>query len=178
MAPLVTSFAPSVSTGCLVRTDSVAQEMGYVPDGMSAAQWKQIQAKEKATKAKKKFGAVGPQSFQSRSLQSFQTDMEQGKTGHLLPVFNAKERIQRGEIKQEDIPYMQRGGNWDNSDVKGAKKVQWNSIDKKYKAQSSSSGGIDWMGVKPPKGGPATAKQKITPVPKKKNNNGWNFLKP
>ena len=27
---------------------------------------------------------------------------------------------------------MQRGGNWDNSDVKGAKKLSWNDTDKRY----------------------------------------------
>ena len=42
-----------------------------------------------------------------------------------MPVFNAKEKLARNEIKLEDIPYMQRGGAWDNSDVKGAKKLPW-----------------------------------------------------
>ena len=27
---------------------------------------------------------------------------------------------------------MQRGGNWDNSDVKGAKKIKWDEGDQKY----------------------------------------------
>ena len=42
-----------------------------------------------------------------------------------MPVFNAKEKVRAGKLKAEDIPYMQRGGNWDNSDVKGAKKKGW-----------------------------------------------------
>ena len=29
-----------------------------------------------------------------------------------MPVFNANEKIRRGEIKREDVPYMQRGGKW------------------------------------------------------------------
>merc|ERR1712157_100881 len=61
-----------------------------------------------------------------------------------------------GELKVEDIPYMQRGGNWDNTDVKGAKKVSWLNSDKEYasggykKTQSVSifgeGAGLDWTG--------------------------------
>lgn len=83
--------------------------MAYIPDGMSPEQWRKVQEKENATKAKKKFGVYGPQSFKSRSLQSFQKDLDKGKAGHLLPVFNAKEQVKQGKIKPEDIPYMQRG---------------------------------------------------------------------
>lgn len=109
-------------------------KVGYVPDGMTPAQWKKYQEEEKKNTANKNFAALGPQSFKSRSLQSFQTDLEKGKTGHLLPVMFAKDRIKKGEIKASDVPYMQRGGNWDDSDVKGAKKKQWNAIDKKQEA--------------------------------------------
>lgn len=52
--------------------------------------------------------------------------------------------------------YMQRGGAWDNSDVKGAKKKKWLSSDKDYagggfrKEQSVSifgkGAGLDWTG--------------------------------
>jgi hypothetical protein len=79
-----------------------------------------------------------------------------------MPVFNAKEKVKRGELKVEDIPYMQRGGNWDNSDVKGAKKARWNKSDKEYaaggfkKEQSVSifgvGEGLDWTGSKGRKG--------------------------
>lgn len=75
-----------------------------------------------------------------------------------MPVTNAKERVARGELKVEDIPYMQRGGNWDNSDVKGAKKVKWLKSDKYYadggfkKEQSVSifgyGKGLDWTGAR------------------------------
>ena len=50
----------------------------------------------------------------------------------MFPVFNANERVAKGELRREDIPYMQRGGNWDNSDVKGAKKINWLASDKAY----------------------------------------------
>ena len=50
-----------------------------------------------------------------------------------MPVFNAEERIKKGEIRPEDVPYMQRGGRWDNTDIKGAKNVRkWLPSDKAY----------------------------------------------
>ena len=71
-------------------------------------------------------------------------------------LFKAKERVAKGELKVEDIPYMQRGGAWDNSDVKGAKKKKWLNSDKEYanggflKSQSVSilgeGAGLDWTG--------------------------------
>ena len=94
---------------------------GYVPSGMTEGQWKQIQKKELDERKKLNLGGVGPRGFKSRSFDSFQRDLEAGKVDHAMPVFNAKEKLARKEIKLEDIPYMQRGGNWDNSDVKGAK---------------------------------------------------------
>jgi hypothetical protein len=57
---------------------------------------------------------------------------------------------------------MQRGGAWDNSDVKGAAKKKWLSSDKEYsgggfrKEQSASifgnGAGLDWTGKKGPTG--------------------------
>ena len=51
---------------------------------------------------------------------------------------------------------MQRGGSWDNSDIRGAKKKRWLSSDKQYasggyrKEQSVSifgkGAGLDWTG--------------------------------
>lgn len=121
--------------------------VGYVPSGMSPEQWRKLQQKENKVKATKKFGAYGPQTFQSRSLQSFQTDLESGKAGHLMPMFNAKDKLKKGAIKQQDIPYMQRGGNWDDSDVKGAKEKVHNEYDKKYKANERPAR-LDWsMGI-------------------------------
>lgn len=80
----------------------------------------------------------------------------------MMPVMNAKERVKKGELKWEDIPYMQRGGAWDNSDVKGAKKARWLQSDKAYaeggfrKEQSVSifgyGQGLDWTGTRSPSG--------------------------
>jgi hypothetical protein len=77
---------------------------------MSPEQYRKLQAKENEQKVKKQFGAFGPQSFKSRSLQSFQQDLEKGKAGHLMLVMNAKDLVKRGKLKPEDVPYMQRGG--------------------------------------------------------------------
>jgi len=76
---------------------------------MTPEQWRKLQTKEKASKASKNYGAFGPQTFKSRSLKAFQEDLEKGKASHLLPMFNAKQKLKQGKIKQEDIPYMQRG---------------------------------------------------------------------
>ena len=75
----------------------------------------------------KNLGGNGPRGYKSRSFDEFQRALEAGETEHLMPVFNAKEKLARKEIKLEDIPYMQRGGAWDNSDVKGAKKASLES---------------------------------------------------
>mmetsp|Transcript_9763 Transcript_9763/g.14038 ORF Transcript_9763/g.14038 Transcript_9763/m.14038 type:complete len:229 (-) Transcript_9763:98-784(-) len=131
----------------------------YVPDGFTPESYRKFKDQERKKaddKKKKSLGGVGPRGFKSRSMQSFQEALERGEAEHLLPVFNAEERVRRGEIKREDIPYMQRGGSWDNSDVRGAKKKRWLSSDKDYatggfkKEQSVSifgkGEGLDWTG--------------------------------
>jgi hypothetical protein len=105
---------------------------------------------------------MGPRGFKSRSFQSFQEALEKGDAAHMMPMFNSKEKLKSGEIKMEDIPYMQRGGSWDNSDVKGAKKVKWLGSDKEYsgggfkKEQSVSiwgfGEGLDWTGSRSKQG--------------------------
>jgi hypothetical protein len=37
-------------------------------------------------------------------MQSFQEALERGEASHLMPVFNSKEKIARGEIRPEDVP--------------------------------------------------------------------------
>ena len=139
------------------KSTSATRLYGYVPSGFTPEQYKKFKEDEKKkAQAKKNLGGVGPRGFKSRSMQSFQEAMERGEATHLMPVFNAKERVKRGELKVEDIPYMQRGGNWDNSDVKGAKKKSWLKSDKEYssggykKEQSVSifgkGEGLDWSG--------------------------------
>jgi hypothetical protein len=138
----------------LARTRSV----GYVPDGMTPDQYKKLKQKEQEDAKLKKFGAFGPQSFKSRSLQSFQKDLEAGKAGHLMPVFNAKEKLKAGQLREKDIPYMQRLGAWDDSDIRGGggKKKAWRSEDEKYNANAAPPS-VDWMGRNQRSGGPARA---------------------
>ncbi len=59
---------------------------------------------------KQNLGCLGPKGFQSRSMQSFQEAPKRGEAAHLLLMMNAKERLAKGEIKPEVIPYMQRDG--------------------------------------------------------------------
>ena len=153
---LLISTAGAFTAPSTGRT-STTQLNGYVPDGFTAASYKKFKEEEAKKKAKaKNLGGLGPRGFKSRSFQSFQEALERGEATHLLPVENASARIKSGELKPEDIPYMQRGGNWDNSDIKGARKARWLSSDKDYasggfkKEQSVSifgkGEGLDWTG--------------------------------
>jgi hypothetical protein len=116
--------------------------VGYVPDGMSPEQYKKLREKEK--NLGKNLGKYGPQTFKSRSMQSFQKDLEAGKATHLLPVFNAQEKLKKGLIKKTDIPYMQRMGAWDDSDL-GKKGKKWRDEDKVYN-QNQKEFTFDWSG--------------------------------
>jgi hypothetical protein len=150
--------------------------MVYVPDGFTKESYAKFKEEERKKNAKKNLGGVGPKGFRSRSMQSFQEALERGEAEHLLPVMNAKERLAKGELKLEDIPYMQRGGAWDNSDVKGAKRKKWLSSDKEYanggykKEQSVSifgkGEGLDWTGTRSRTG--PTQPAKSQPEEKKK----------
>lgn len=61
------------------------------------------------------------------------------KVRHLFPVMFAKERIKRGEIKPADVPYEQRQGSYDNSDVNngyvpsGMSVHEWHELQRKEK---------------------------------------------
>lgn len=143
---------------------------GYVPDGFTKESYAKFKAEEAKKKQNKNLGRLGPKGFQSRSFQSFQEALERGEASHLMPVLNAKERVKKGEIRMEDIPYMQRGGNWDNSDVKGAKKIKWLKSDQEYasggykKEQSVSifgkGEGLDWTGTRSRSGPVASSNPK------------------
>jgi hypothetical protein len=136
----------------------VAPLNAYVPAGLSAAEYQRIkQADQK--KLGNNLGGVGPRGFKSRSMQSWQEAYERGETKHSIAPFGYREALKKGEIKKEDVPYMVRGGAWDNSDVAGAKKKRWLKSDKEYasggykKEQSVSilggGPGFDWTGTRP-----------------------------
>ena len=135
------------------------RQMGYIPDGLSKAEWEALKKKEKNTK---NLGASGPRGYKSRSFQSFLEAKERGEADYNMPMFNAKEKLARGEIKEIDIPYMQRpGGSWDNSDIKGAKKLPWTKSDSEYDPFGANEGKFKfpWQGnenlpARPPDGDP------------------------
>ncbi len=152
-----TAFQQPISAPHTARVSTQLYE--YIPTGFTKESWAKFKGKEQKKKeeqAKKNLGRMGPKGFQSRSFQSFQEALERGEASHMMPVENAEQRIKSGELKPEDIPYMQRGGNWDNSDLKGAKKIRWLNSDKDYatggfkKSQSVSifgeGAGLDWTG--------------------------------
>ena len=155
---------PNVKDHTNVGISSGSALLGYVPSGFTPESYAKFKAEEQKKKqAKKNLGGLGPRGFKSRSMQSFQEALERGEAKHLVPVFNAEEKIKKGIIRPEDVPYMQRGGSWDNTDVKNARnKKRWLKSDKDYssggykKEQSVSifgyGDGLDWTGKKSKKG--------------------------
>jgi hypothetical protein len=73
----------------------------------------------------KDLGRVGPRGFKSRSMQAWQQAYERGEATHSIAPFGYWELLKEGKISKKDVPYMVRGGSWDNSDVKGAKRLKW-----------------------------------------------------
>ncbi|CAN0426960.1 unnamed protein product, partial [Phaeothamnion confervicola] len=132
-------------------SSSSVQRMTYIPDGLTAEQWRGIRQREQAATQGKNLGAVGVTKFKSRSQRAWQ----EAGAEHLFPV-------DPRTVPLEERPYMMRGGSWDNSDLKKAtKRVSWIKADVEYanggerRAQSVSvfGGGapfaserLDWTG--------------------------------
>jgi hypothetical protein len=154
----IQAFAPSSFSGrkSSPRLLVALSAGGYVPDGLSPAEYNKIKEADKK-KVGKNLGKLGPRGFKSRSMQAWQEAYESGHAGHTFAPIDYKKMMQQGKIKKEEVPYMVRGGSWDNSDVKGAKKLQWSKKDKEYaaggykKEQSvsilGSGPGFDWTGT-------------------------------
>mmetsp|Transcript_29889 Transcript_29889/g.63454 ORF Transcript_29889/g.63454 Transcript_29889/m.63454 type:complete len:216 (-) Transcript_29889:134-781(-) len=163
-----TAFQPPISAAQTPRLSST-ELYEYIPSGFTKASWAKFKESEAKKKAAKNLGRMGPKGFKSRSFQSFQEALERGEASHMMPVENAEKRLKAGEIKLEDIPYMQRGGSWDNSDVKSAKKVRWLKSDEDYakggfKREQSVSifgfgAGLDWTGQRS-KTGPSSTESR------------------
>ncbi|CAB9496414.1 expressed unknown protein [Seminavis robusta] len=127
----------------------------YVPDGLTAAEYQKIKAQDRKNLGKD-LGRLGPRGFKSRSMQAWQEAFERGEAGHTFAPFGYRAQLKKGEIKDEDVPYMVRGGSWDNGDVFGAKRLPWLKTDKEYarggykKEQSASiigsGAGFNWTG--------------------------------
>ena len=113
-----------------------------------------MKKKEEEARKKKQFGKGGARGFESRSMQSFVAGLERGETKHLFPVNPAK--VRTGEIALKDVPYMQRGGSWTNSDLTQKKKGWMNTgfgmnayNDGKAKAQKANKYDAKYNAVKP-----------------------------
>ena len=149
-----TSFCPSPRFAGKVAT---ALSVGYVPDGLTPEEYKKIKQRDQS-KVGKNLGRLGPKGFKSRSMQAWQEAYERGDAGHTFAPIGYRKLLRQGKLRKEQVPYMVRGGSWDNSDVAGARRLKWNKTDKEYakggykKEQSASilgSGpGFNWTGEK------------------------------
>ena len=141
------------------QVSNTALSVGYVPDGLTTSQYQQIKTQDKK-RIGKDLGRLGPRGFKSRSMQAWQEAYERGEAQHEIAPFGYRQQLQQGKLKKKDLPYMVRGGSWDNSDV--AKnpwdRRKWSKLDREYanggykKEQSisilGSGDGINWTGEK------------------------------
>ena len=150
-----TSLNHGHATGSRVITFSLN---AYVPEGLTPEQYLRIKTEDKK-KMGKDLGRLGPRGFKSRSIQAWQEAYERGEAGHAFAPVGYRKALKQGKLRKQDIPYMVRGGNWDNSDVLGARRLPWSKKDKEYaqggykKEQSASilgnGPGFDWTGSRP-----------------------------
>jgi hypothetical protein len=92
-------------------------------------------------------------------MEAWQKAYEKGQAGHTFAPIGFRKELQQGLLRREEVPYMVRGGSWDNSDVKGTQRLKWSKEDKQYakggykKEQSvsllGSGPGLDWTGTRP-----------------------------
>lgn len=150
----------SLATASSSTHDSrVGHLNAYVPDGLTPEQYSQIKKEEQRKLKNSDLARLGPRGFKSRSMEAWQRAYEKSLAKHSIAPFGYREALKKGKIKKEDVPYMVRGGSWDNSDVKGARRLSWLKQDKEYarggykKEQSASilgSGlGFDWTESRP-----------------------------
>lgn len=147
------SFCPASSYQRTVAASSLS--VGYVPDGLTPEQYNKIKQQDKKNKGQN-LGGLGPKGFTSRSLKAWQEAYEKGDAGHTFAPIGYRKQLKQGKIRKEEIPYMVRGGKWDNSDVAGARRLKWNKTDREYarggykKEQSvsilGSGPGLNWTG--------------------------------
>ncbi len=153
-----TPMATTSNSNTLQRATNT-QLHAYVPDGLSKEQYEKLKTAEANKNKGKNLGALGPRGFKSRSMEAWQKAYEKGQASHAFAPLGFHDRLKKGLIKKEEVPYMVRGGSWDNSDVFGARRLRWNKKDVDYarggykKEQSASllgSGpGLDWTGSRP-----------------------------
>ena len=161
-SPFTQGFAPMptpTKASAAISSTTTSLDMGYVPEGLSPAEYQKIKQQDRQ-KMGKDLGRLGPRGFQSRSMQAWQEAYERGETGHAFAPFGYREKLKKGEIRMEDVPYMVRkNGKWDNSDAGlFARKQKWSKLDRQYaaggykKEQSisilGSGPGFNWTGEK------------------------------
>jgi hypothetical protein len=104
---------------------------GYVPDGLTPEQYRNIK-KQDENRLGKDLGRLGPRGFKSRSMQAWQEAYERCEAAHNIAPIGYRKKIKEGKLRKEEVPYMVRGGRWDNSDVFGARRKRWLKTDKDY----------------------------------------------
>jgi len=98
---------------------------GYIPDGLTKEEWEIIKKNERMAKPKNYALSGVTKGFKSRSLNEFIELKDKGLVDYNMPVFNAKEKLEKGIIKEKDIPYMQRkNGRPDDSDLNIFQKIK------------------------------------------------------
>jgi hypothetical protein len=130
----------------------------YVPDGLPSEEYRRIKDEEARRTRSKDLGRLGPRGFTSRSLRGWQVAFEKGQASHTFAPIKCKDQLQRGLIRKDDVPYMVRGGAWDNGDLGGGRRLKSSPHDREYarggykREQSASllgSGpGLDWTGAR------------------------------
>ena len=107
------------------KNNTAILSAGYIPDGLTKDEWNDIKKRDQKKK-KLKFEGTSGMKFKSRSFYDFAKGREDGKLEYNMPMEKASEKLKKGLIKPEDIPYMQRpGGMPDNSDLKKKFKLPW-----------------------------------------------------
>lgn len=134
-APKFCSSAPVHMATAPRRNHHLTTTHAYVPDGLTPEQYKKLKEKEKK---KQDLGKIGARGYKSRSFQSFQEALERGEASHLMPV--DPRDVKSGKIPIEEVPYMQRGGAWDGSDVKGFARIRAQAKQAQFKASGGKKG--------------------------------------
>jgi len=114
---LLAAVADAFVANTVAKTRSSALG-AYVPDGLTPEQYKKLKEKEASKKVGNFDGLSGAQ-FRSRSMAEYQKGREAGTLQPNMPMKFVLQKLNAGQIRPIDIPYMQRPrGKPDNSDLK------------------------------------------------------------
>ena len=65
-------------------------------------------------------------------MQFFQVANKRGQAKHKMAPIRYRNALKDKKIKKKEVPFMVRGGPWDDNDVHRAKRAPWLKSDKKY----------------------------------------------